>query len=227
MSTPARVTGGVFRRSKCPLWNDLYTAHNSLWQTALRNYRHTSNKDNFLHYLRVHAKFRQVVKSGNVSPTVSTEIPVSMLPGFHQTLAPDYVPLPTEVVPLEHIATSDSENYGSSFPLRSQRKLDVNLRLFAPLLSCPFWRKPLNAYLNSGFSGGSRLTLFCIQINLVSVKGGPWWMLLPFCCQGPEKTKILLFTRKRIQGDGVRITYANTNLSLVNSHMNLGIYLDS
>ncbi|KAJ8884366.1 hypothetical protein PR048_016223 [Dryococelus australis] len=119
-----------------------------------------------------------------------------MLPGFHQMLAPDYVPLPTEVVPLDHVATSNrralpgsrhlmsditddqflfsllhssttpgidgityrhlweipalgltciktifnvvllwerfhhSGNYGSSFPLRRQRKLDVSLETF-------------------------------------------------------------------------------------------------
>ncbi|KAJ8897736.1 hypothetical protein PR048_003086 [Dryococelus australis] len=43
---------------------------------------------------------------------------------------------------------------------------------------------------------------------------------------GPLKTKIRLFTRNFIQGDGVIVTYANTNLPLVSSHKYFGIYLN-
>ncbi|KAJ8897737.1 hypothetical protein PR048_003087 [Dryococelus australis] len=130
MTTPTRATASVFRCSKCPLWEKFCTLHNSLRQTALRNYRHACTKDNFLHYLRVHAKFWQVVRSVkrdhyrcfcalitidtpsrqvwnkvcslkcNIFPTVASDFPVSTLPSFHQMLAPDYVSLPTEFVPL-------------------------------------------------------------------------------------------------------------------------------
>ncbi|KAJ8889590.1 hypothetical protein PR048_009090 [Dryococelus australis] len=53
------------------------------------------------------------------------------------------------------------------------------------------------------------------------------WLEMKNLALSPKKTKILLFARKHSQWDGVKITYANTNLSLVSSHKYLGIYLYS
>ncbi|KAJ8887227.1 hypothetical protein PR048_013442, partial [Dryococelus australis] len=53
------------------------------------------------------------------------------------------------------------------------------------------------------------------------------WLEMKTLALSTDKTKILLFTIKYIQRDGVRITYTNTNLSLVSSHKYMDIYLDS